>query len=338
MLVAGSGSIFAQGDEFTTYENAAFTVNIPGALQVQEESESKVVFAADPLRIEIATVPSLGTPPSMGDGGWAAVMQVVFADSGYEAGTCAEAVTLPCVQFKDMQHSDGALLRAILGDPAGSAYYAITFSALTEQDLMQMQPDTVIASFALLNATASEDVLFNVVSAQAVNVRQCAGTDCALVGTTTAGQTLEVVGVEEKWYLVKWESGTAYVASWLVARGPDVHVDLNEGYSDPNTGCQLKLRTNRGDADLSVAISGDRQGEAWVDVYRPNESAPVTVDAQYDKEFIDTEEPYIHQFYPWGTYWPTGTYQVSVTVGDASSMIAFDINESGEQLLYVNCD
>ncbi len=76
----------------------------------------------------------------------------------------------------------------------------------------------------------------------------------------------------------------------------------------------------------------------WVDVYRPNESSPVEVFAQYDKTFIDTEEPYIHQAYYWGTWWPTGTYQLELTLGDTSSMIAFDITQSGDHTLYVECD
>lgn len=341
--------VFAQEDAFTTYKNSTFSISVPGSMEAQEESESRVVFAADTLKIEVAAVSLpeevqsvLQTLGDM-DNNLPLVIQVAFAGSDYETGACAKSVVLPCVQFKDMSHSDGVLLRATLADSTGTSFYSITFSAPTEQALTQMQPDAVIASFQLVKAVVTEssgqEVLFNVVANQSVNVRKCASTDCELVGTTTAGQTLEVVGIENKWYIVKWENGTAYVASWLVARGPDVHVDdLSQGYIDPKTGCIVKLRTTRGDADFEVAIYGSKQGQAWVDIYRPGDSAPVEVFAQYDKKFIDTQEPYIDQFYPWGTYWPTGTYQVAVTVGNTSSMIAFDVNTSAQQIIYVNCE
>jgi hypothetical protein len=112
----------------------------------------------------------------------------------------------------------------------------------------------------------------------------------------------------------------------------------SEPYEDPVTGCLLALNTSRGDSDFNVLLTGERQDEIWADVYRPGEGTAVTVDAQYDKTFIDTEEPYIHQVYSWGEYWPLGTYQVQITLGDASSMIAFDVATTGEQDLYVLCD
>jgi hypothetical protein len=179
---------------------------------------------------------------------------------------------------------------------------------------------------------------FNVVATGAVNVRDCADTSCERLGTTEAGQVLKVVGQADDWYEIEWATGTAFIASWLTERGPDNYVDLYEPYLDVSTGCVLLLSTDRGDNDLDVIITGARLGNVWVDVYRPNEANPMRVDSQYDKTFIDTGDVYILQTYNWRTYWPNGVYQVEVSVGNASSITAFDIKASGSHQVWVMCD
>lgn len=186
--------------------------------------------------------------------------------------------------------------------------------------------------------TVSKVPLFNVVVNGNVNVRDCGSTSCKVVGQATNGQVLVVVGQADEWYEVEWGSGSAFIAAWLTTRGPDSLVDLYEGYVDLQTGCIVVLRTRRGSADLSLAISGKKLDEVVVDVYRPGDSAPLRVNAQYDKTFIDTGEPYIHQSYYLTSWWPTGVYQIELTLAGKSSRIGFSIPESGDHTIFVMCD
>jgi hypothetical protein len=340
-IVAVPGIVLAQGDDLTDYQNSSFTVSVPSALEIQDESDTSVTFVDDSSSIEIAPVTlteeAQAALQNLGDiqSSLVTIMEIAFASSDYTTQACGTA--LPCVEFVDLQGA--VLVRATIANAGGTTFYSITFRAADEQALATLQPDVVVASFAFADGSASSEAQFNVAATGSVNVRDCAGTECGIVGQTTNGQVLGVLATEGDWYQVQWEDGTAYIASWLTTRGPDVHVDLaSDPYEDPVTGCLLALNTSRGDSDFNVLLTGERQDEIWADVYRPGEGTAVTVDAQYDKTFIDTEEPYIHQVYGWGEYWPLGTYQVQITLGDASSMIAFDVATAGEQDLYVLCD
>jgi len=184
----------------------------------------------------------------------------------------------------------------------------------------------------------SKTPLFNVVVDGNVNVRDCGSTSCKVVGQATDGQVLVVVGQDNEWYEVEWGSDTAFIASWLTTRGPDVVVNLYEGYIDPETGCILMLNTRRGGSDLGLAISGKRRDEVLADVYRPGNNAPTRVDAQFDKTFIDTGQPYIHQSYYLTSWWPTGVYEIGLTLAGRSSRIGFNIPESGDHTIFVMCD
>lgn len=181
--------------------------------------------------------------------------------------------------------------------------------------------------------------LFNAVATSNANVRRCPSTDCEIVGQTTVGQIFPVTGEEDDWYQIKIDGEIAYIASWLTSRGPDTYVeDMYEGYFDENTGCILQLTSDRGDNNLAVIITGTGLQNAWVDITRPNEAAPLTVDSQYDKTFIDTGDLYVLQTYYWGTWWPNGTYQVDVSFDGNTSAIAFDIDNSGDHKVWVVCN
>jgi hypothetical protein len=345
VLLSAIGSpILAQDNELVNYENDVFRLSVPGWLDRQEESAERTVFAAEASRIEVYSVPL--SPEARAllqefgsdlENKFLLVMQMAFEGSDYEIETCSSVVKLPCVEFTDQP----TLRRANIYDAQSGGLYALTFSAPTADDMTRLRVGEVMASFAFvqqLASSAGESTAFNVVTNSNANLRTCAATTCDLAGQVPAGQVLSVIGQDGDWYEVTWENGTAYIASWLTTRGPDVYVDLTEGYQDPKTGCQAKLRLGRGDATIDFAISGEKRKDVWVDIYRPNENTPVEVFAQYDKTFIDTDEPYIHQTYYWGTWWPTGTYQLELTLGDKSSMIAFDIAQSGGHVIYVSCD
>ncbi len=184
----------------------------------------------------------------------------------------------------------------------------------------------------------SKTELFRVVVKLDYPVRSCSSASCRIVGNVTKGEVLQVVSRDNRWYEVEWESGSAFIVAAITTRLPDSLVDLYEGYADARTGCFLALRTRRGSSDLNVAISGERLDEVWVDIYHPGEHTPIRVSAQYDKTFIDTGEPYIHQSYYLTSWWPTGVYQIELTLAGKSSRIGFSIPESGDHTIFVMCD
>ncbi len=337
---------FAQDGGFVEYQNKVFSVKIPDWLEISAEGDDYVAFENNGTSINISPV-SLSSDArallqNLGediDKQFLLVMELSFSESDYEIVSCSTLVNLPCVQFQDEHASEGILRRANIYDDSSGVFYAITFNATSSAEMARLQPDEVLASFELISSrTAPKTALFNVIVNGNVNVRSCGSTECEILGQATNGQVLSVVDEVENWYEVEWGTGTAFIAAWLTTRGPDVMVDLYDGYLDWDTGCILALRTKRGDNDLNIAISGEKHSEVTVDIYRPNETTPVSVSAQYDKTFIDTGDVYIHQAYYWGTWWPTGVYQIELTLDGKSSMIGFEIPNAGDHWLYVSCD
>jgi uncharacterized protein YraI len=183
---------------------------------------------------------------------------------------------------------------------------------------------------------------FNVIVNGNVNLRSCGGTQCSTVGTAQNGSLLTVLGTEQAsdglWYQVRLDDGsTAFIAGWLTARGPDRVISTDDATNDPATGCIVAFDIKRGDQDLDVILAGDGMNDVIVDVFKPNQSQPVRVDAQLDKTFIDTGDPYIHQIYGWRENWPTGVYQIEVSRNGASSRLAWALERQGDYSIYVYC-
>jgi hypothetical protein len=186
-------------------------------------------------------------------------------------------------------------------------------------------------------SSASGDT-FNVTTTGNANLRSCAGTNCDLVGQIGAGQTLKVVGVEADWYEVEHEGGTAFIASFLVTRAPDNIIPTDEPYVDARTGCVIAFDIKRGDANMTLILAGDNRGDVVADLFRPNESVALKVEGQLDKTFIDTGDPYIHQYYRFNIGWPVGIYGLEITLNDETSKIAFEVEERADYNVFVLCD
>ncbi|WP_119072145.1 SH3 domain-containing protein [Aggregatilinea lenta] len=348
LCAAEGGSVWAQSDEPVSYENALFSIQVPGWLSVQEETSTSMVYAGNDATLSV-------TQFALPDGAaeWLAaagdapgvllanVMQAALPGDVAVSATCADVLGMPCVDFTDMSHSDRVVRQVSLFAPDGMLY-VIAFDAPDVDTLALIDPDAVLASFQLLSAEdapvlVDAEVQFKVTANSSMNVRDCASTTCGVVGQTTAGQMLDVVGEDADWYQIVWEDGTAYVASWLTTRGPDNVVALSEGYIDPATQCWVRLRSTRGDAEFRMAISGESRDDVWADLYRPNDTRPVEVYAQLDNTFVDSDEAYIQQVY-WGIWWTTGVYRLELSYNGQTSLIGFEVTDSAKNIIYIDCD
>lgn len=344
MTMALSSGVYAQDDSRANYENERFEIVLPNWMEVQEAGDDFAVFGGNGSTVSIRPVSVTEDARNMladvGDdiqNSFLVIMQTAFQNSDHSVAIC-EGTSIPCVVFTNAGDTE-RIVNFI--DPSGSAFYSLVIQTSTAGEMSLLDPNRVIASFSLRQPptqTVSTAVLFNVAVTGSVNLRSCGSTACNIVGQASNDQVLEVIAQEDDWYEVKWEGGTAFIASWLTSRGPDIQVDLNDGYFDPSTGCVVAMRTGRGDNSIDFAISGEKRDEIWVDIYRPNDSSPVEVNAQYDKTFIDTDEPYIHQTYYWNTWWPTGSYRIELTLANKSTMVGFDITQIGSHTIYVMCE
>jgi hypothetical protein len=215
----------------------------------------------------------------------------------------------------------------------------ITITLSDELPSPSGEPTEVVASLPAADR-------FNVVPTGNVNLRACASTTCAQVGTASTSQVIEVLAVDtdeqgREWYQFETEDGdVAFIAEWLTKQGPDVRLtqqELQDGYVDLNTNCVLVLEVSRGRNAMAFAITGEAYTDVFIDLYRPNEVRPLNVFGQYPKTFIDTGDMYIHQVY--SASYPAGVYTIELTGANGNtSIIEFDYQNTGDALIYALCD
>ncbi|HEX2907896.1 MAG TPA: SH3 domain-containing protein [Phototrophicaceae bacterium] len=210
-------------------------------------------------------------------------------------------------------------------------------AALTQTDLFG-EALTVCGANAEDSAETSSGDTFKVSATGNANLRSCAGTDCSIVGQATAGEQFTVVGVEGDWYQIDYQGQTAYIASFLAMRAPDNVISTDETFVDERTGCILVFDIKRGDADMGIILTGGRKNDIVVDLYRPNETKALTVEGQLDKTFIDTGDPYILQYYSWNVGWPSGIYNLELSLDDNTTKVAWEMKERGDYKISVMCE
>ena len=110
------------------------------------------------------------------------------------------------------------------------------------------------------------------------------------------------------------------------------------GRAAGSSGCQFGTNERRGGMDLDVAISGRGRNNAWVDVYPPGASQPLAVAAQYDKTFIDSDEPYIHQVYSSRDLTQVGRYKVAVRHAGKSYTWYLQVRDGTRSTAYIECN
>ena len=213
-------------------------------------------------------------------------------------------------------------------------------ASVTSADLFKEASAACSAKDDATTSSTSKPVdPFNVVVKGNVNVRSCAGTKCNIVQNVKDGSLFTVVGVDGDWYEIKLDSGTAFILSSLTTRGPDDVIDVDKGYVDAPTGCSVVFDMKRGDMEVNFVLSGKKYRDILVDIYRPKETRPLRVEAQLDKTFTDTGDPYIYQYYAYNVSWPLqGRYQLELTIGGKTRKLAWEFKARGAYNVFVNCD
>ncbi|MEO8612488.1 MAG: SH3 domain-containing protein [Chloroflexota bacterium] len=247
---------------------------------------------------------------------------------------------------------EAAIVRTKAGDETTVNAYigTLVLHSLSVNDEISIKADDLLN---LASTACSEDTTtaatdthtstsvdpFPVVVNGDANLRSCAGTNCDVVQVAKNGSLLTVVGTDSDWYEVQLDDGTtAFIATRLTTTGPDAVIKVDEPYLDAKTGCGIAFDVKRGDADINLILTGEKRSDLVVDLYRPNESHPLRVEGQLDKTFIDTGDPYIYQYYRYNVSWPTGVYQLELTINGETSKLAWELETRGDYSIYVVCN
>ena len=113
-------------------------------------------------------------------------------------------------------------------------------------------------------------------------------------------------------------------------------IPTDEAYSVLSVGCVVGFDIKRGTGDVRFTLYGEENRSVLVDIIAPDKDEPEAVAGQLDKEFIDTGELYIHQYYT-RSKWPLGTYIIMLEKGDEIVRLSFDMAREGDYNIYVYC-
>jgi hypothetical protein len=115
-------------------------------------------------------------------------------------------------------------------------------------------------------------------------------------------------------------------------------IDTSETHFEREMGCALVFDVSRGTANLQFLLTGEARDDIFVDVYLPGEDEPLDVLGQNDKQFIDSKDLYIQQYYSSSSGWPLGTYRILLEYGGETRNLAFEMERAGEHNIYVYCE
>jgi len=113
-----------------------------------------------------------------------------------------------------------------------------------------------------------------------------------------------------------------------------------KGYARPlsSVACSWDIGSMRGEWDVNVAISGPARSRAIVDLTLPGDVAPLRVQAQYNKQFADSDEWYVHQTYRWDTEWSAGSYLLSIQNQGDKSEAHVTLTSEADWVICVYCN
>ncbi len=111
-----------------------------------------------------------------------------------------------------------------------------------------------------------------------------------------------------------------------------------EIFRDSETGCNLYLSGEDGEADLHVLLLGQDRREARLAIYLPGDSTPLAPERRIIDDQPSTGEAYITDSFSPDTRWEPGLYRIELGLGDVSSEFGWEMTRLGDYGLVVDCD
>jgi hypothetical protein len=170
-------------------------------------------------------------------------------------------------------------------------------------------------------------------AAQETDDDECATDALASIRTLTASTTLDAI---EALRQIRAAADEALETCNPLPEDVTM-IDTSETHFEQDMGCALVFDIARGSADLQFLLTGEFRDEIFVDVYLPDETEPLDVLSQNVREFIDSDELYIQQYYS-GSDWPLGTYRILLEYGGETKNLAFEMEREGKYNIYVYCE
>lgn len=156
-LLAGTSSLYAQGNETGAYLNAWFSVEVPMFAQVQAEDANSVTFVAGQTLIDVRLVPTFqevsDTIGMQAANSLLAATQPASAGASTAFPTCSPDVLLPCVELSGAS-GWSAFQWNVVYDAANDVFFALTFQAPTRAEIAAVDPDSVVESLQVTAVAA----------------------------------------------------------------------------------------------------------------------------------------------------------------------------------------
>lgn len=117
----------------------------------------------------------------------------------------------------EAQFSCGTV-RLLVAEQGDEIYIRLSGQALTVEEFHKWKaPLCWLTTPAddVVSETAESQETFRISVNDVVNLRECAGTNCARIGLARPGNEYDVIGEDGDWYEISVEGGSAFIAGWL---------------------------------------------------------------------------------------------------------------------------
>ena len=111
-----------------------------------------------------------------------------------------------------------------------------------------------------------------------------------------------------------------------------------EIFRDSETGCNLYVSGEDGEADLYVLLLGQDRREVRLAIYLPGDSTPLAPEGRIINDQPPTGEAYISDSFSPDTRWEPGLYRIELGLGDVSREFGWEMTRRGDYGLVVDCD
>ncbi|MCY3780101.1 MAG: fibronectin type III domain-containing protein [Chloroflexi bacterium] len=157
---------------------------------------------------------------------------------------------------------DCGTVRLLVAKQGDEVYIRLNDKALTVEEFhRRIVPAcwTTTPADAVVRETVLAESMFEITVENAVNLRECAGTNCVRIGVAQPGQAFEVIGEDGDWYEIRHEGASAFIAAWLTMR-----------VVDAPKGLLADFQFHSADAKFLLYGHTARTGTWWLNLMRPD--------------------------------------------------------------------